>query len=133
MKHQSCHMKVSSHTNLNINACFYAVCKLKEQRHSDHFSNLSILGHPVNIICNAFFIDQLKLDPHSYCKCGCCRWMEKLEESFCCHSKMTKMNEGKGNICIIFLFYYFGPDECITGHELFKKLLDPVVLEVNLR
>ena len=24
-------------------------------------------------------------------------------------------------------------DECITGHELFKKLLDPVVLEVNLR
>ena len=22
-------------------------------------------------------------------------------------------------------------DECITGHELFKKLLDPVVLEVN--
>ena len=58
--------------------------------------------------------------------------METLEESFCCHSKMTKMNAGNA-IFEFVKFSYFGSDVCITGHDIFKKLLDPVVLEVNLR
>ena len=40
-------------------------------------------------------VDETKLDPSSYCKCGKCSRMNTVIESFCCMSK--KKQERKGN------------------------------------
>ena len=60
--------------------------------------------------------------------------MDTVEESVCCHSKLSKSDDGNkfvSMVCNLQHCNFLG--ECITGHEMFHKLLDPMVLEVNLR
>ena len=60
--------------------------------------------------------DETRLDPAHYCSCTNCCKMDTVEESSCCHSKKKLM-----------------PGACITDDETFNLLLNPTVLEVNLR
>ena len=82
-----------------------------------------------SIEINLFFLftwelsDHEKMNPTFYCSCEKCCWMETLEESICC----------KNSKCVDKAGLDLSTDGCITEKEIFKKLLDPAVLEVNLR
>ena len=88
--------------------------------------------------CIRYLSDEQRLNPSSYCCCGKCSVMETIAESFCCLPKYKSKVEGLKNFLFYFiwkpsLFKYWFLGKCITDLKMFNRLLDPTVLEVNLR